>query len=378
MSASDWVGTIEIRTRSRQSNPLDAIRDALGDIPEFLAEAGGAPHHLTAMAWAASDLAAFDPARRDVDLACREILGGFCPSIDLIQTVGDGLRVTATAAIPPPPDNAPVWRDYSLAALARQYSARSQVPDMQPVFARWTRDGAAFRAGRTQLNVPYGPDPAMTFDLYRPSGVERPPLWVYLHGGYWQSVSKEQNAQFAAGMVDEGFAVANLDYGLCPQAPLMQIVAQVKAALSYLVREADRLGVDASRLHLAGHSAGAHLAAMMAADASAPPIRSALLISGIFDLTPIALLPMGRLLGLDDAAAIARLSASGRAVRPGTRIALAVGGLESDEFKRQSAEFGEACGASAPWIAEGLNHFDILETLIAGKLLDLALRIARE
>ena len=134
------------------------------------------------------------------------------------------------------------------------------------MFEQWTRDGTAFREGHRGLDLAYGREAAARFDLYRPAEIARPPLFVYIHGGYWQAITKEQNAQFAAGLVRSGFAVANLDYSYCPETPLPQIVLQIRAALNFLRREADNLGVDASRLHLVGHSAGAHLAAMLAAD----------------------------------------------------------------------------------------------------------------
>lgn len=60
----------------------------------------------------------------------------------------------------------------------------------------------------------------------------------------------------------------------------------------------NNLGIDGARLHLAGHSAGAHIVAMLATRGTVATIRSVLLLSGLFDLTPIALLPIGKLLKL--------------------------------------------------------------------------------
>src|SRR5207237_272591 len=109
------------------------------------------------------------------------------------------------------------------------------------VFEQWTRDGAAFRESHRGLDLTYGREAAARFDLYRPADTTRPPLFVFIHGGYWQAITKEQNAQFAAGLVHSGFAVANLDYSLCPGTPLPQIVLQIRDALNMLRREADNL-----------------------------------------------------------------------------------------------------------------------------------------
>ena len=185
---------------------------------------------------------------------------------------------------------------------------------------------------------------------------------------------------FRSGEVREryvNFAVANLDYGLCPETPLPQIVLQIRAALNFLRRDAENLGVDASRLHLVGHSAGAHLAAMMAADLDAPPIASALLISGVFELKPLAVLPMGPILGLTEHNIVRRNSPINFRPRPGCRVGVALGARESEEFRRQSADLATTWRAEPPLIVPDRNHFDIVDSLIDGEVLQLALKLAK-
>jgi len=150
---------------------------------------------------------------------------------------------------------------------------------------------------------------------------------------------------------------------------------QIRRALQFLVAHAHALGFDPARIHLAGHSAGAHLAAMAASDPHGPPVRSALLLSGVFDLEPLFHLPMGAMLGVDDAT-WRPLSPMFRE-RPRARIGVALGALETDEFKRQSAEMAERWGAPSPLHAGGRHHFSLLEDLRGDSpLLDLALRTA--
>ncbi len=96
-------------------------------------------------------------------------------------------------------------------------------------------------------------------------------------------------------------------------------------------------------------------------------------LSGLFDLEPIAHLPMGRILGLTDAATIERLSPQTLKPRAGTRIGVAVGGAESAEFQRHSRELAQAWGG-AFHLAEGRNHFDILDDFRGGSLLDFTLQ----
>lgn len=366
---------IELTGRSDAPDPADALRDALAAVMRELAAAGGGPHHLLSMQWETPDPAAVHPSRRAIDLAYREACGGFRPRPVLARAAGDDLRVTARARVAPAPVT-PVWRGYTAAELAREYSPRGQVPDMAAVFARWTKDGAAFRADQRGLDLAYGASPSETLDLYRPPGVCCPPLWVFIHGGYWQASTKEQHAQFAAGMLEAGFAVANIEYGLVPETSLDRIVAQIRASLSFLVREAEALGIDADRIHLFGHSAGAHLAAMAVIDPDGPAVRSALFASGLFDLEPLTHLPVERLLGLGGDAAVGRLSPLRRQPRPGVRIGVVVGGRESDAFKRESQELARLWNVGDVLVVEGANHFDLLDGLLGGDLLDFARRIA--
>ena len=123
-----------------------------------------------------------------------------------------------------------------------------------------------------------------------------------------------------AGMLGAGFAVANVNYGLCPDVRLSQIVAQVRSALWFLTNNAQRFCFSADNVHVAGHSAGGHLAAMMATDPAGPALRSALLLSGLFDLAPLAFLPVGRIIGISTTQTIAELSPLMKPPRSGIRL----------------------------------------------------------
>jgi arylformamidase len=374
---------IDVEAYGRAAQPETALREALSDLAQELAKSGAAPFHLTAMTWAAPDIEAVHPRRHAVDRIYREVFAGFRPPITLLR--GDGRRLVARAhaTIPASPQPAqPLWHGLSLPALAAQYSPRGQVPDMQAAFRQWSADGARFRSAHGGLDIAYGNSAYESLDYYRPPGAQRPqgdsrpPLWVFIHGGYWQAADKDQHAQFTAGMLQSGYAVANLNYGLCPDVTLEQITGQIRNALAFLVREANGFGFDPGRIHLAGHSAGGHLAAMMAAEEAAPQVRSALLLSGLFDLTPLSFLPMSRLLGLGHAGAVERLSPIFRRPRRSARVGVAVGELESDEFKWQSAEIAGAWQADGHEVIAGKNHFTLLDDLVAGPLFKLARRIA--
>jgi arylformamidase len=372
MSHSEPITKVTVSATSVILDPADALREALFTIAAALARQGATPGDILRLRISAPAPQAFQLTRRDIDLAWRDALGGLQRPVFYETAPGD-LVIEVDAHVQAPREAGPVWRGMTMRELASAYSPRSQA-DMREVFATWNADGAQFRAGQGGLDIAYGPRREATFDFY-PAARRDAPLWVFLHGGYWQACSKDQHGQFAQGMLRHGFAVANLDYSLAPQTPLAGIVLQIRHALQFLVEQAQALGFDANRIHLAGHSAGAHLAAMAASDPHGPHIASALLLSGVFDLEPLSHLPMGAMLGLD-ARNRRPLSPLFRG-RPDARIGVALGALETDEFKRQSAEMADRWGAPAPLHMAGRHHFSLLEDLRAqSPLLDLALHTA--
>lgn len=376
MSDSEFV-EIEVSGRSAAAAPGTALREALSSLGQALATQGAAPFHMISMTWLVPDVAAVNPKQHALDLCYREVFGGFRPPISVSKSPDGEFVVQARARIPRAAPSEPVWHGYALPELGREYSPRNQVSSMDALFARWSKDGEAFRFGRTGLDIAYGASEFEALDHFLPPGARAAlPVWVFIHGGYWQASDKDQHAQFAAGILQAGYAVAMLNYGLCPEVPLEGIVEQVRSALRFLVSKSNDLGIDSGSIHIAGHSAGGHLAAMVAADTTAPAVRSALLLSGLYDLAPLSLLPVGRLIGVTTPQAVECLSPIRHRPRPGVKISVSVGGLESDEFKWQSLELARAWGASPPLAVQGANHFSLLDGLIEGDLLISALKTA--
>lgn len=363
------MAPLDLTGWSGRRDAPDALNEALTQVFLAMLREGLAPQFMQRAEFASPAPEAFHPARHDIDLAWRDVFAGFRPPITLRPTAEAGLQVTISFV----PGAAPSPRAMALAA---DYSPRRQT-DMAALLRKWRDDGAAFRQGRAGLDLAYGPGRFETLDLYRPEGVARPPVWVFVHGGYWQATDKAQHAQFAEGIARAGCAVAMPNYALAPEAPLEVIQTQIAASLRFLAGHADGLGLDAGQLHIAGHSAGAHLAARALCDPDAPPLRSALLLSGLYDLEPLGDIPVGALLGLNDRRRARALSPI-RQPRPAAAVALAYGELESAAFIDQSERMAEAWRAPAPLCVPQSHHFSMLEPLRGGgALLDLALALIR-
>jgi arylformamidase len=128
--------------------------------------------------------------------------------------------------------------------------------------------GAAQTAAPAPQTMSYGSDALQGIDLWVPEGARPAPLVLFVHGGGWKRGSKS-NAMGRAmpgHMLARGYAFASIDYRLVPAATVEQQAADVAAALAYLLKRADELGIDRSRVVLTGHSAGAHLVALVGTD----------------------------------------------------------------------------------------------------------------
>lgn len=109
------------------------------------------------------------------------------------------------------------------------------------------------------------PDSVQTLDLYVPAGKGPFPLVFWIHGGGWHSGGKlESGINLALKFLPKGFALASINYRLTGDAPFPAQILDCNAALAYLRHDAARYRIDPDRVGVLGHSAGAHLAALMA------------------------------------------------------------------------------------------------------------------
>jgi arylformamidase len=254
-----------------------------------------------------------------------------------------------------------------------QYNNRARVPEHPSILARWAARSAQARADSAcRLDLEYGAGHRERLDLF-PARGEQKALLVFIHGGYWRSLDKSDNSFLAPTFIERGVSVALISYGLCPQVRVDDIVRQSRTALAWLWRNAGHFGVDASRLFVAGNSAGGHLTAMMATthwpsfDTSLPVdlVKGAIPISGLYDLEPLRFTSINQEARMD-AAAARRLSPIRYTPAVPMPFVMAVGGAESEEFRRQNQllidTWAPRCSMQDVPLP-GFNHFTVVEQL---------------
>jgi arylformamidase len=257
------------------------------------------------------------------------------------------------------------------AFVEREYDNRAAVPDHPAWFAKWASLSARARETlQPALDLRYGPNPKETLDLFVPATPARGAL-VFIHGGYWRALDKADHSFVAEAFVGQGFAVAVLNYDLCPAVSVACIVDECRRALAWIAREGARRGTGTGPIVVSGHSAGGQLAAMLlATDArsmglAAHPVAGAVSVSGLHDLVPMTRFSYNADLGLDEAEAI-RLSPTRLAPVSRAPIVAAVGARETSEFLRQARLLWDAWPANRPPAATGplvvpdRHHFSVI------------------
>lgn len=122
---------------------------------------------------------------------------------------------------------------------------------------------------RVLRDVAYGNDPRQRFDVYLPRSAQHAPAILLVHGGSWAFGGKDHPGLIpnkTAHWLPKGYAMISMDYRMLPDAPPLEQAKDVARALAAAQRHAGAWRLDRDRFALMGHSAGAHLVAVLAAD----------------------------------------------------------------------------------------------------------------
>jgi len=249
-----------------------------------------------------------------------------------------------------PSNTQALYRGMDAATLDRQYNARASVASFEQEHQAYVRESErVMQAHPGRLSVVYD-------------------------GGYWRGGSRLDNAFAAGGLCARGVAVAVMDYTLAPAVRIGEIVRQVRAAVAWLARQAPALGLRGERIHVGGSSAGGHLVGMLLADGwlqaaglPADTLGAALALSGLYELEPLQHTHINEWMRFTPAEIREHSPQALIPCQSAARLIASVGGLETDEFRRQTAHYAQAWGDAGHALQTvampGYNHFNIALSL---------------
>jgi arylformamidase len=215
----------------------------------------------------------------------------------------------------------------------------------------------------------YGPAFEQVIDIFAPPAGRNAPVFILIHGGGWRLSMRESFYGAAPSITGAGGILTVVGFQCLPAVTMVQMAEQIRQAILYISSEIGALGGDRKKLHIVGHSSGAHLAAaMLTADlgTATPALAGGTLISGMYDLEPVLLSARRHHVALspEEADALSPI----RHVRdiPGP-VSVWWGSDESPEFQRQSQMFANALSdvgmLKRSTMLTGRNHFEMLEEL---------------
>ena len=261
-------------------------------------------------------------------------------------------------------------RAYTPEFVERGYNNRAAVPEHPQHFADWAaRSRATVAALAPRLDLRFGPNPKETLDLFVPATPARGTL-AFFHGGYWRALDKADHEFVAEPFVAAGYAVAVVNYDLCPTVTIATIVDECRRSIAWLAKEGPAHGAPAP-IVASGHSAGGQIVAMLLATdwrpygLDAAPIAGGVSLSGVHDLEPLVMSAMNVDLKLDEREARA-VSPVHHAPTTRAPLFVAAGADETSEFLRQATLMFDAWpenrppGMTAPRFYRGRNHFTVL------------------
>jgi arylformamidase len=253
-------------------------------------------------------------------------------------------------------------------ALEAQYLMRAAVPAWASYMAQWDLDAqAVLRDFEILRNIAYGETPAERLDIVLPlQRSEKMPVLLLIHGGYWRALDKDGILFAARPLAQNGVITVNIDYALCPSVSLTELNEECHRALRWVRANIAAHGGDPENIHCAGHSAGAHLSAMLALTPEfSACIRSVTAVSGLFDLSPVALASMQADLRLTEREIQTLSPLRLPPPRAGNWI-FAVGTAETPSFIWQTNRYAAHCSAGASCRViplAGANHYSAIGVL---------------
>lgn len=248
---------------------------------------------------------------------------------------------------------------------ARGFSAADLLNMWKPVGA-WEQHEA----------LSYGSAEWQMLDVYRPRHARQAPLVVFFYGGSWQNGSRDLYPFVGASLAAQGILTVVPDYAVFPPARFPEFLQDGARAVAFARRHAGQWGADAGRLVVMGHSAGAHIAAMLTFDTqwlgaegldAHRDLAGFVGLAGPYDFLPIHGRVLQRIFGGSDRTETQPINFVTGREAPSLLIATRRDTLvDPRNSERLAARIREKGGAVEERVYAGVNHFTLVGSFAPG------------
>jgi acetyl esterase/lipase len=234
---------------------------------------------------------------------------------------------------------------------------------------------ALFGAYRRDADLQYGVLAKQRLDVYTPTknSGQKLPIVIFLHGGGWNSGDKNQYRFVGAALAEQGWIGVSVNYRLYPAVKYPAFMDDAALAVKYVHEHATEWGGDSQKIYLMGHSAGAHIATMLALDneflqkigGDSHWLRGVIGVAGPYDFIPFTFDYMHDLFGPEANYAQSQPVNYARADAP--PLLLLHGMTDTNVLPRNTIKLVAAMqrqgGNVQAHYYEGVNHTDIIAAM---------------
>ena len=259
------------------------------------------------------------------------------------------------------------WQDFKSSNLEKQFNPRAALGSkISTILQDWEVKSVLARKDLEIIhNIPYGDHVLQKFDYCKSSSEQ--PVIILLHGGYWRSLDKAIMNWHVKQLFENGFTVYNVNYPLCPEVNLTQLVDDLHSSLEKILNF-NFVQKDNPNIILMGHSAGAHLAMHLAQNHILENnLIGVVALSGIFDCQVVREISVNEDVCLSVKEAI-NLSILNNFPNSNLPYYLAVGAEEPSGWIDQSVELYGALNRDRKdvklRIVNEANHFSLVDKIV--------------
>lgn len=265
-----------------------------------------------------------------------------------------------------------VFLNYNQQSIDDAYDQTKWASNAREMVARYATDSAEVRKKYPPRTERYGSSDVENLDIFAPQGAKDLPVMVFIHGGAWRSLTKDDTSGPAPTFVENGCIFIALNFGAIPAVRLPDIAQQCRAALLWVHKNIARFGGDPNRIFVGGRSSGGHLCAVVATTdwqklgGPANLLKGAIPMSGMYELYPVMLSQRSSYVKLspEEVGALSPLRHMDQINFP---VMVVNGDKESPEFQRQAHVFAGVLAGMGRLanhlVVASKNHFEVPQDL---------------